>query len=808
MENRPQGRPKHVSGEGKPVYKRGEGLNTGSVGKSDAYQGRRGESSPNFSDNGNNQQTFSQSSGTPVRSGGLSKIIIIIVVILAILYFTKGLNLGSLLGGGDLGNYGGMTDTFNTESLFGSTGSTSTSGWTVSSNTGKLNTSVASGSRAKRTNIIGNGNDVVTIMVYMCGTDLESKSGMASNDLQEMAKATIGKNVNLIVYTGGCKQWKNNVVSSNTNQIFKVENGGLVTLVKDAGNASMTSPATLTSFIKYATQNYPANRYDLIMWDHGGGSISGFGYDEKNKTSGSMTLKGINEALKNAGTTFDFVGFDACLMATLENALMLDNYADYLIGSEETEPGVGWYYTNWLTKLSENTSMPTIEIGKIIVDDFVSYCNQKCPGQKTTLSVVDLAELTNTVPANFKNFASSTSELIESDNYKLVSDARSSTREFSPSSKIDQVDLVHFAYNLNTDAGKSLADSILGAVKYNKTSSSISNAYGLSIYFPYKRTSKVDSAVETYEAIGLDSEYSRCIQNFASLEVCGQAASGGDTSPFPSLFGSLTSSQSSSSSSSSLGNITDLIGGLLGGDLGSFADLAMTGAQFLGKGIDADYAADYITDNHLDSTSLVWTDVNGKKVVHLSEDQWSLVHDLQLNVFYDDGNGYIDLGLDNVFEFTDDKDLLGEYDNTWLAIDKQPVPYYYVDGIYDGDKYIITGRVPVMLNDTRTNLIIVFDNDHPYGYIAGARTDYVEGETDTVAKGITELHTGDKIDFICDYYSYDGAYQNSYLFGDSIVYSGDEEISNVTISNPEKLTASYMFTDIYNQEYWTPAIEK
>ena len=126
----------------------------------------------------------------------------------------------------------------------------------------------------------------------------------------------------------------------------------------------MTKPDTLTGFIQWCNQNYPANRRELIFWDHGGGSISGYGYDEKNPGSGSMTLSGINQALKNAGVTFDFIGFDACLMATVETALMLDDYADYMIASEETEPGVGWYYTNWLTELSADPSMSTLEIGK------------------------------------------------------------------------------------------------------------------------------------------------------------------------------------------------------------------------------------------------------------------------------------------------------------------------------------------------------------------------------------------------------------------------------------------------------------
>ena len=568
--------------------------------------------------------------------------------------------------------------------------------------------------------------------------------------------------------------------------------------MKDDGKASLTKPETLTNYIKYCKKNFPANRYELILWDHGGGSLSGYGYDEKEPMSGSMTLKGINDALSASGTVFDFIGFDACLMATLENALMLDKYADYLIASEETEPGVGWYYTNWLNALSDNTSMPTIEIGKIIADDFVNVCNQKCPGQKTTLSVIDIAELSATVPEDFRDFSESTSKLLKNDGYKTVSDARSNTREFAPSNKIDQVDLVHFAYNLKTNEGKNLAESVLGAVKYNKTSSNMTNSYGLSIYFPYKKTSKVDSAVATYEAIGVDSEYSRCIQNFASIEVGGQAASGGTLSPLSTILGEVMGSSGG-------GSITDILGGLLGGDFAGISGLTADNSAFLGSGIDLKDEAGFISSNLFDRSQLDWVPSGGTNVIKLSEKQWELVHDLELNVFLDDGEGYIDLGLDNVYEFTDDGALKGEYDGTWLAIDSQPVAYYYMDSVYEGDDYTITGRVPALINGSRANILIVFDNEHPYGYISGARYDYVDGETETVAKGITELTNGDKIEFVCDYYSYDGDYTDSYLFGSPIIYNGEHEISNVYI-DADSAVATYLFTDIYDQEYWTSAI--
>lgn len=799
--NRPRGREKNVTGQGKDVYKRGDGLGIGPVGSGSARP-----------------QSGGSSGGK--RSGGKPSLLLVILALL----LGGGGGAGLLFGGNGSNNYVQPTQPaqqytqqaqqVDLSALLGNLNAGSTSsGWqsaSLGSNLGKLNTSVAPGSRAKYTNILGNGKDTVTVMVYMCGTDLESRSGMATSDLQEMVNATIGNNVNLIVYTGGCSKWQNNIVSNKTNQIYQVKSGGLVKLVDNAGSSAMTKADNLSGFIQWCAKNYPANRNELIFWDHGGGSLSGYGYDEKYASSGSMTLAGINTALKDGGVKFDFIGFDACLMATVENALMLTPYADYMIASEETEPGVGWYYTNWLTALSKNTSMPTIEIGKKIVDDFVDVCAQKCRGQATTLSVVDLAELENTVPQKLSDFSSSTSKLIENKQYQAVSSARSGAREFSSSSKIDQVDLTHLACNLGTKEGKALADALTGAVKYNRTSSNMSNAYGLSVYFPYRKASKVSTAVATYEAIGMDDDYMRCIQQFASMEVSGQAVSnqsfygsyGGSSSPLSSLSGSFTGGTSSTASSDM---IAQLLGTMLSGNFGGVSGMTGANSAFFGRSLP-DNAVDYLAENQFDAGQLVWTkDADGTVGMTLSESQWALVQDLQLNVFFDDGEGYIDLGLDNVYDFTEYGALKGEYDGTWLAINDQPVAYYHLDTMDDGTNYVITGRVPVMLNGVRADLILIFDNDNPYGYIAGARYDYRSGETETIAKNLTDLNIGDKLEFLCDYYGYDGSYQDSYYLGDPMTVTGDMVISNVYI-DASAASAVYRFVDLYQQEYWTPVI--
>ncbi len=830
MENRPQGREKHVTGVGKDIQKRGDGLHSGPVGRpaaSSSSSGRRHTAQNSSSARG--QQSY----GGGRASGGRSPLLTIILAAVVLLG-GGGFGISSLLGGGggDVEPSSGYTQTYapsgysgqgaqssqsgsdvtdilggllgggsGTSFLSSSVGSTST-GWSGGgSNAARLNTSVDPAARPKYTKILGGGKDTVTIMVYMCGSDLESKSGMATADLAEMAKATASDKINIIIYTGGSTRWKNDFISSSVNQIYKLENGRFYCLVKDDGAKAMTDPSNLSRFIRYCAENYPANRNELILWDHGGGSISGYGYDEKSKGSGSMGLSGVTKALSDGGVKFDFIGFDACLMGTLETGLTLAPYADYLIASEETEPGIGWYYTDWLTALAGNTSISTPELGKRIVDDFVTTCDSRCRGQKTTLSVVDLAELEKTVPDKFRSFAESLSGMLQGNEYKTVSDARASTREFAVSSKVDQVDLVHLANNLGTPEAKALADTLLSAVKYNRTSSSINNAYGLSIYFPYQKMSRVNSAVNAYDAMGMDSEYSRCIRQFASMEASGQAASGGMGSPLGVLGGG-----SSGGGAVSGDFISSMLGSFLGGGSSyGVSGLNSSNSGFLGKGLSQEEIGAYLTEHRFDASALEWKYDGSEYVLALSEEQWSLVHDLALNVYYDDGEGYIDLGLDNVFEFTEQGALIGAYDGTWLAIDQQPVAYYYIDTVSDGSGYTITGRVPVLLNGSRADLIIVFDDAHPYGYIAGARSDYRDGETETVAKSMGELEAGDTIEFLADYYAYDGTYLDSYRIGDTHVYSGSEEISNVYI-NAEAASPVYLFTDIYAQSYWTPLI--
>ncbi|MGX8679865.1 MAG: clostripain-related cysteine peptidase [bacterium] len=759
MDHKPRRREKHVTSGGGNVYRR------------DEYNG---------------------SSGGSTRGSGGSKMPLLLVI-LALLF-------GG--GGGLAGLFGGSGDS-------GYTNPTVSDGWSTSESSTQTETideTTASGSRSKFTTIKGSGKDVVNLMIYMCGTDLESRSGMATSDLNEIAKGASGEKVNILIYTGGTRRWKNNLIDNSKNQIYQVVDGKFAKLVSNDGTSSMTDPATLTRFLQYCKKNFPANRNQLIFWDHGGGSVSGYGYDEKNVRSGAMSLGEIKKALKSTGMKFDFIGFDACLMGTLENGLMLSDFADYLIASEETEPGVGWYYTNWVNDLCKNSSLPTTQIGKRIVDDFVSTCAKRTPGQSTTLSLVDLAELSNTVPKKLASFSQSLTSLMKSNNYQKVSKARNSSRSFARGQKIDQIDLIHFASQIGNSESKSLISALQGAIKYNKTSRNMTNAYGLAIYFPYESVAKVDTMVNTYSDIGISDEYSRCIQNFASTEAVGQASYGGSSSSYQSILQALGQSTSQQTTSSS--DIETLINLFLGGRYNAVDGLDKSNTKFLKEqALSSQDLKKYVQDTYFDESALTWVEENGTKKIKLSNKQWSLVQDLDQSMFYDDGKGYICLGLDNVYDLDKKGNLLAVSDRTWLAINGQVVPYYHLSTVERSeDDYTITGRVPCLVNDVYMNLILVFDTDHPYGYIAGATTDYREGETETLAKNLIALNKGDKLDFICEYYTYQGKYNSRYKMGNRITVTNNMQISNVNVGKG-KLKIAYRFTDIYNQAHYSDGFD-
>lgn len=878
---RPTGRPRTEATASGDVHKRGDGLNTGKVGNVD-YNGRKENAKTPAGSGGNrdipnnplggigglgsqpgstgNFGSSSQphSTGTPLggigglgaggtpsghqtqggsplggsggrrsSGGGLLRIIFMIIIILFVM---KMLGMCGTSSGGttyDVSvNTAEPTVTANpsgnsTTTSVGSTWHQPTTTYADAS-TSSVSTSVATGAREKFTTLKGNGQDTVTMLVYMCGTDLETNYGMATSDLNEMLYAQASDKVKILIETGGTKRWKNSVMASTTNQRWIISNRSISALNKNVGKKAMTDPQTLTDFIQWGTSNYPADRYILVLWDHGGGSLSGYAHDEL-YPNGTMTVDEISTALKNSGVKFDIIGFDACLMANMETAIAVEPYADYLLASEETEPGTGWYYTNWLTLLAQDTSVPTTTLGKQIIDDFIQASYQSSSRDKTTLSLVDLAEFSGTVPSIFSEFAKEMTADIKGDNYKQIANARSVTREFAQSTRIDQIDLIHFCKNLGTASSNALAESIQSCVKYNRCNN-MTNAYGMSIYFPYYSMRQVNGAVQVYENLGMDRNYTDAVRSFATLASSGQVVNGNNTNTLFDILGG-----GSSYSSSQTYDPTDILSLLLGGgssspsssgnyygnSYGNSYGSGYTGSGYSvydvlggGSAVDdssLDLFSLLIGRNHVDTSNLILTENDyGQRVLSLSQSEWDLIQDVNLNVWVDDGKGYIDLGIDPVYNFDDDGALIVEYDGTWIALDGQPVSYYALYSEYVSDfDFRYGGYVPAMYNGERVDILIEFNQDEPEGEVLGFRYVYDDGLT---SKTITEFEEGAKIDLLCDYYDYNGNYDNTYYLGEPITVYGELTVESFQLMDT-KAIFGYRLTDIYNSNLWTPMLD-
>ncbi len=202
--------------------------------------------------------------------------------------------------------------------------------------------------------------------------------------------------MDILVETLGTQKWNGKFgIASERSQIYKVGDNGLTLVKDDLGQLDCTREESLRDFIIWGVQNYPADRYILQFWDHGGGPVYGFGYDEWVKDEeASLTLDEMQRALKAAGVYFDFVGMDCCLMSCLEVCCAFYDYCDYMVLSEDFESGLGWNYTNWVRTLYKNPSIPTVELGKIISDDMVSANEQDTrEGDRSIMAVIDMSML-------------------------------------------------------------------------------------------------------------------------------------------------------------------------------------------------------------------------------------------------------------------------------------------------------------------------------------------------------------------------------------------------------------------------------
>lgn len=335
-----------------------------------------------------------------------------------------------------------------------------------------------------------------TIMVYLNADNNLETDGI--NDFLEMAAASYSSGkVNVIVQMDRSSGYATTYENWTSCKRFKIANGMTpiaANQISDIGEADMGNLQTLADFAKWAIQYYPANKYSLVMWDHGDGwykgevdppLFKGFSNDDShgsviNVYNGEMA-NALNQIKTYLGRNLDHVGWDACLMGMWEVLDISRNYANVANVSEETEGAAGWYYTTFLNNLNTTPTMSAIDLGKAIING--------TSGQ-STLSVVDL-----TLVADLNTRVNTlATELMAARGAGLgasISTALNNTLKFSPSYFSYHIDLSDFAAKVKaqitsrptlTTACDNVISAVTSAVKLYKNSSTYANARGIAIY--------------------------------------------------------------------------------------------------------------------------------------------------------------------------------------------------------------------------------------------------------------------------------------------------------------------------------------
>ncbi|MCR5005646.1 MAG: leucine-rich repeat protein, partial [Clostridiales bacterium] len=366
-------------------------------------------------------------------------------------------------------------------------------------------------------------------MIYMIGSNLESVNASATSDLTEIENAGLdyGK-ANVICYTGGSRRWFSDV-PCDRNSILDMSRPAEDRIIAGTeANADMGAPLTLSNFINFCTDYYPAEHYMMIFWDHGGGPIMGYGSDELFSYD-ALLLTELREAMDETifakEKKLDLVGFDACLMGCLENMVLWSDYADYYIGSEELEPGDGWNYA-FLSSL--NTSSDPVDLGKSVVDMYQSYYEAKISdtyNPDLTLSLIDLSKITQATEA-----VSAISEVLTdnmtSAGFAEIQRTRSDVKSFgyiAPESEdedatyYDLADLKDLASNFEDSypaAAKKVMDAVDAMVVHQYAS--VSHASGVSFYFPLQNKWMYLGGTDILSATNFSRQYASFLYDYAN----------------------------------------------------------------------------------------------------------------------------------------------------------------------------------------------------------------------------------------------------------------------------------------------------
>ena len=315
-----------------------------------------------------------------------------------------------------------------------------------------------------------------TVMVYMAADN--NLSPYAVYDLQEMKRVGSTEHLNIVVFR-----------DKGTQAGYYYIHKGWEELVQNLGSINSGKGDSLRHFIQFAKEAYPAERYALILWNHGDGwrsPLRGICFDWS--SADGITIPELAQALHQGGVHFDLIGMDACLMAMVEVAYEISNYGKLLVASEGNEPVYGWDYEAFLERLKHSPTMSARALAEEIVNSYFSFYGS---GWDLTLSIIDLSKVRDLVGA-LDNFLGLLRSNAVSQKIRSVSPTRPYIDQNSGYADIYQ--LTQLLLNqCGSDGGcspaliqslQTIQQKLSDVVVKNRTLGSYQGACGLSVYLP------------------------------------------------------------------------------------------------------------------------------------------------------------------------------------------------------------------------------------------------------------------------------------------------------------------------------------
>lgn len=338
-------------------------------------------------------------------------------------------------------------------------------------------------------------------------TTVAEEPGAASTDINEITAGEWSDNIKVVIQTGGATRWSNSSINPNRTQRFLYHKGKLSQL-EDLPLENASDPKTLASFLNFCKKEYPADHNMLVLWNHGGGA---FGYGVDSIYGGMMSLADIRGALESVykpdinNPPFDIIGYDACLMSSVEVCHAMHGFASYYAVSEETEPGDGWDYTGFLQAMTDDPTMSPAKVCRAIADSYTDhYMTQNANvgwliSNDVTFEVVDAKKSEELYKAWCEL---SKQQLIDaaSDGSVLAEMGRCSDKSthlvsmaYNIYNTIDLGNYVDLMVDSYPDQCSKIKKLIGECVLYHRANGAVSDCQGMSIYMP--------GSVETYDGL-------------------------------------------------------------------------------------------------------------------------------------------------------------------------------------------------------------------------------------------------------------------------------------------------------------------